>query len=183
MDSEILIACHCEKHPQMYYVIGGVLHTPVSPEAQYVDPYECPEKTWDKIAENSKTYIWGVNCPVAMQINNVNITATGNLIGILDECWRVLKRGGQVIFPGRYEIGLVERVQALIDSNDAFRNKWRFSIIKAEDFTFSLGHINIYSGLPVIHPILAVFTKPASGGRSKCKTLKKRKRRSVSRKS
>ena len=153
IDSELLIACHCEKYSQMYYVKNGVLDTPVGVEAHYVDPIACPEKTWEKIPTNSKTYIWGVFCPIAQDILHSNILI---LPGILNNSWRILKRGGHVIFPGPYDMSLVEPMQAAIDSDVTMENKWRFSIVKTKDFPFVLAHIK-----SAIYSTMAIFTKPA----------------------
>jgi len=159
----------------MYYAKNGILDKEVGQEVQYVDPV-CPEATWDKIATSSKTYVWGVNCPVVTDIANAFVTEDGILFSILKESWRILKKSGQVVFPGKYGMHYtVDEFQNYINNNSML-NKWQFSIVKVEDFPISLGHINQYSGKSVIHPILAVFTKPMSGGRKR-QTLKKHKLR------
>jgi hypothetical protein len=181
IDSELVIACHCATHPQMYHVKAGRLDVPVGPDAVYVDPI-CPDNTWAAIATKSKTYVWGVNCSVVMQISHVNPEASGVLFPILNEAWRILKNGGQMIFPGKYDMDIVARLQEKIDSDPLFVNKWRFSIVKTEDFPFTLGHLNKYSGSPVIHPVLAIFTKPVGSGGRKRRTRKRRQSRSKMRK-
>lgn len=173
IDSELVIACHCKTHPPMYHIKDGHLVALVGPDAVYVDPM-CPDNTWAAIATNSKTYVWGVNCPVAMQIGRVNPEATGELLRILPEAWRILKNGGQVIFPGKYDMSIVARLQEKIDSDPLFVNKWRFSIVKTEDYPFSLVHINKYSGTPITQPVLAIFTKPVAAGRRLRRTRKRR---------
>lgn len=172
MDSEIVIACHCERlHAQMYHLKNGALDKVVG--ANYVDP-ECPETTWGDIEAESKTYVWGDNCPVGPQIRSGEIQEDCVLINILDESWRVLKKGGKVIFPGPYNTTMEEPMQALIDSG-AFKHKWSFSVIKNEHFPFVLTHKNKVGDFKV-PPYLAIFTKPMSGGKSKRKTLKRKRR-------
>jgi hypothetical protein len=177
IDSQLVIACHCAVHPPVYYVKDGHLDAPVGPEAVYVDP-ACPDDTWAKIAPASKTYVWGINCPVALQIGYAEPTATGALLSILAEAWNVLQGGGQVIFPGKYDMNIVGRVQEKINSDPLFVNKWQFSMVKTEDYAFTLAHVNKYRGTPIVHPVLAIFTKPVgSGGRKRRTRDRKRSQR------
>jgi len=62
IDSELLVVCHCPvpTHPQIYYVDDGALGTPLSAEVSYVDSMACEENKWDKIEDDSKTYVWGI---------------------------------------------------------------------------------------------------------------------------
>ena len=153
IDSELLIACHCEKHSQIYYIKNGVLDTPVGVEAHYVDPTACPEKTWEKIPTNSKTYIWGIHCPVAQDILHSYFGVSRN---ILNNSWRILKKGGHVIFPGPYDMSLVEPMQTVIDSDVTMKNKWKFSIVMTKDFPFVIA-----SAKSAIYSTMAIFTKTA----------------------
>jgi hypothetical protein len=161
--SDILIICHCEIHPEVFLKDGGASEKPISSVVDFVDPKACPERTWDKINNESKSYIWGINCPVGAQIEHATLDWAGSLIPILNNSWKILKANGKVIFPGRYTSEKLEELKALVDSNS--NNKWDISIIPASEFEFSIYHINKYSGNPATHPYLAIFTKVAEGGR------------------
>jgi len=117
-DSTLVITCHCpEKHNQLYHVTKTRKQgRAVGPKATYVDPYSCPERTWGSIKARSKSIVWGENCPVYMQLTRglyytkkdkqyelkddpVNEVATSRkLFSILDESYRILRKGGKVIF-------------------------------------------------------------------------------------
>jgi hypothetical protein len=96
MDSELVIACHCEVHEKLYLYNPDGSSRPLDGET-YVDPDECPDKTWDKIPSNSKQIIWGQSCPVysAFRLGSKH----SELEPILRESLRVLKLGGVVVFP------------------------------------------------------------------------------------
>ena len=169
MDSDLVIVCHCKHHPQMYHLKNGALEQVNG--ALYIDP-ECPESTWADIEAGSKTYVWGENCPVAPQIYNGTLEGDFSLTNILDESWRILKNGGRVIFPGKYNTSMVQPIQDLIDSG-AFKNKWEFSILNSNDFSFFLTREDKFGKFRRQSP-LAIFTKPMSGG--KRKTVKRKRR-------
>lgn len=160
--SDILIICHCEKHPEVFLKEEGPEKS-ISSVVDFVDPKACPERSWDKIKDESKSYIWGINCPVALQIQSANLESIGSLIPILNGSWKILKANGKVIFPGPYTSEKLETLKIAVNTNS--NNKWDVSILPASEFEFSIYHNNKYSGKPVIHPYLVIFTKVAEGGR------------------
>jgi hypothetical protein len=63
-DSDIVVACHCKDGSKYYHIENGVATRPLGPDVHYVDPYECPDESWDKIESNSKLYVISASCPV-----------------------------------------------------------------------------------------------------------------------
>lgn len=173
MDSELVVVCHCNMHQQLYYVENGELNTPLGPTVQYVDP-KCIGNTWGKIPDNSKTYVYGVHCPVAFQIRS-GLEKHGELVAIINEAGRVLKKGGKVIFGGDFDSTITDRLQAELNTSEKILHKWDFSIIDSKDFIFSLGHIQKLSKEPVVFPKMAIFTKPVVGGKRRQRRTYKNK--------
>lgn len=99
MDSELVIACHCEVHEKLYFYSPDGSSRPLDGET-YVDPKACPDRTWDKIPSNSKQIVWGQFCPM---ISEFTRNEAKQLKQILEESYRVLKPGGSVIFPAGIE--------------------------------------------------------------------------------
>ena len=117
-DSNIVVACHCKVHEQLYHVKpNGEKGTALGDGAIYIDPYTCPENPWSSVKEASADFVWGENCSVYTQLTNgLQITKKGKIIElkdshnntavhssrilfrILDESYRVLKVGGRAIF-------------------------------------------------------------------------------------
>ena len=124
--SDILIICHCEKHPEVFLKEGGPEKS-ISSVVDFVDPKACPERSWDKIKDESKSYIWGINCPVGLQIQSANLLAFGALISILNDSWKILKANGKVIFPGPYTSEKLETLKTVVNAKS--NNKWDVSII------------------------------------------------------
>lgn len=164
-DSELVVTCHCPvpKHQQIYYVEeSGALGTPLGAEVKYVDP-TCPENSWDKIADNSKTYVWGMYCPVYILLLRAiyQDLCVNVIVDILDNSDRVLKNGGSVIFP---ENGIInsDRTDKLYEIQQFINNltskNWKLTLINANEFSFNLGYINSSNFLRVPN-ILYVFTK------------------------
>ena len=189
-DSELVVTCHCPvpKHPQIYYVESGALGAPLGAEVKYVDP-KCPENTWDKIADNSKTYVWGMYCPVYPLLLHANYEmafSVNVVVELLDNSYRVLKNGGSVIFPDNGIINSdrtdkLSEIQQFINTHTRFNN-WKLTLINANEFSFNLGYNNSLNILKIPN-ILYVFTKieePQSerGGKRKrrCKNLTKKLR-------
>jgi len=172
IDSELLVVCHCPvpTHPQIYYVDDGALGTPLGAEVSYVDSMACEENKWDKIEDESKIYVWGMQCPIYpilegdLRYYDPEAYWVRVFIEILNNSWRVLKNGGSVIFPRNGEINSDKRdklslIQRFINENERINN-WNLTLINATDFLFNLGYIN-RSNYLIIPDILYVFTKTA----------------------
>ena len=165
-DSELVVTCHCPVpiHPQIYYVENGKLGTPLGAGVNYVDP-KCPENTWDKILDNSKTYVWGMYCPVYPLLLYANYEVglyVSVIVEILDNSYRVLKNGGSVVFPDEGIINSdrtdkLSEILQFINRHTRFNN-WKLSLINANEFPFNLGYINKSNFLRIPN-ILYVFTK------------------------
>jgi hypothetical protein len=99
LDNDIVIACHCEKHRKLYLYFQNGSSRELEGE-QYVDPYACPGRTWERIKTNSIQYIWGQFCPIYLVFfNGFDNVFFRMLINILNEASRILKVGGSIIFP------------------------------------------------------------------------------------
>jgi hypothetical protein len=172
-DSELVIVCHCPvpTHPQIYYVESGKLGTPIGDGVKYVDPESCPSNNWDTIEDNSKTYVWGIQCPVYPMLEgevgyyNASFYWFGIFIDILNNSWRVLKNGGSLIFPTKKEMDSHKQdklsiIQQFINENERINNNWNLTLINANDYSFNLGYIN-RSQILIIPDTLYVFTKIA----------------------
>jgi len=174
-DEDIVIVCHCKKHSPVFHVYSTNSRS-VGEGISYVDPEVCPEDTWDKIADNSKTYVWGINCPVGPIITNTYPlfmeTSKQILNDILIHSWRVLKMGGKVVFPGPYDDKMIPAVQDIVGT------KWIFSIENTSEFPLSLVKKGEGSGKLKVFPKIAVFTKVVhEGGKMKRRVKRKTKRR------
>jgi len=166
LDSELVITCHCPvpTHPQIYYIENGDLGRPLGPEVKYVDP-KCPENTWDKILDNSKTCVWGMYCPVYPLLLNANYEVAlfiNVIVEILDNSYRVLKNGGSVVFPDNGTINSnrtdkLSEILQFINGRTRFKN-WKLNLINANEFSFNLGYTNKSNFLRIPN-ILYVFTK------------------------
>ncbi len=123
INSKLVIVCHCSKpvendHKKLYYVLqyfkihfktneAFVLKKSVIPlgkEVSYVNEIDkrCPETDkWANIADNSKTYVWGVSCPIyytLLQNETDSSSSNKTLTDILLNAYRVLTHDGKVIF-------------------------------------------------------------------------------------
>lgn len=169
IEEELVIICHCPPvHAPVYFLKEGRLDKAVSPIVPYVDPNKCPLNTWAAIAENSKTYVWGINCPVAGAISRPDHMYAGHvsaatLRDILNEAGRILKDGGQVLFPGPYNPSDVAKIQANVGAG--ITHKWAVSIIPSDSYLFLLGFRHATTGVLTKFSSLAIFTKIAVGGR------------------
>jgi hypothetical protein len=197
-DSELVLVCHCPppKHTQIYYVVDGEFKTPVGEEVQYVDE-SCPENAWDKIEDNSKSYIWGIYCPIYLLFKfegNSGLT-TRNIssiafIDILKNSWRILKPSGIVVFMIPESLvakmeNLVEKVKIIEEytqTDTELLGNWEMSIKHVSEVPFTLGYHGRSNS-----DYLFVCTKISSGGkkekRKKMKTrVYRRKNKSKKRK-
>lgn len=177
-EDELVIICHCSRHPTLYYRNGFTM-TPVGKQVQYVDPV-CPESRWDTIADNSKMYVYGMNCPIVLGIltraSDKQVYGTTILSEILENAWRVLKPGGKVLFPGQYTIdkNFIDLFQATIDTdeNGIFKHKWKFTMTYIKDSSLDIGKTE---RTPESNSTYTEFRKPiSSGSRMRRRTYKKR---------
>ena len=186
-ESELVIVCHCPVpiHKQIYYVENGVLGTPLGPNVKYVDPDSCPENTWDKIEPGSKTFIWGMHCPVYHLFKTKTSLIDGNFtwpfLDILKNSWNSLKHGGKLVFPIPNSIETlcknnIQIVQDFIDAEPRAAGNWSISIVDVSEFPFYLSQNN-RAGVTIIPDLLIVFTKREviRAGKTKTKTKNKTK--------
>jgi len=171
-ESELVVVCHCEKHPQLYTIKNNDLDKAIdNKKVSFVDPTVCRESTWLKIESKSKQYVWAYNCPIGPVLMNTDfnrdIIWTEIFLDILNNSKRVLKPGGHFIS------GIGNTVNIDDVSLEKFINvpeltDWKIKMVKASDFTFNLG-----KSLTDFKRNLMVFTKAVEGG----KRNKKRKTR------
>ena len=162
MDSELVIACHCEVYEKLYFYNPDGSSRPLDGET-YVDPDECPDKTWDKIPSNSKQIIWGQFCPVysAFRLGSKH----SELEPILRESLRVLKLGGVVIFP------LSQKKKEEIKFYPAF-DGFRINIKENDGLPVNIGIED--SNIKRNSPFLIIYTKISKGGgKMRLKTIRR----------
>lgn len=179
-ESELVIVCHCEKHPQLYTVKDNKLDKPIdNKKVSFVDPSVCGENTWEKIASNSKQYVWGFNCPVGPALTNPEFDRsafwTAHLLDILENSKRVLKPGGQFIsgIGNTIDIDTIDLNKFV---NVPEMSSWKIKVVKGSDYVFNLGKIQL-GYPPDIKYNLMVFTKVSAGGKRKKRTTRRRKTR------
>ena len=140
IDKELVIACHCPvpTHSQVYYISGDPKQ-PVGPAVRYVDPAICKDHPWEGIVPESKSYVWGINCPLAPAIVHGVLSPgagyTVAFIEILNAAGRILRTGGQAVFPGPYDPAKVAAVQSMM-THGSLTHKWTVSIVKSDEFPF-----------------------------------------------
>jgi hypothetical protein len=184
-ESKLVIACHCEKYPQMYLVNpDNTIGKDLSTEVTYVDPHACPGKTWERIAPESKKYVWGENCSVYMELrlstkNRIARSYDSQLLNILRESYRILEKDGIVIFP--LETGMYTEESVEIIRNDTeVKSKFTVSIIDVKDAPFRLGHSYDEKVTSIPKEKLIIFLKKSvTGGiryKRKSRKLTRRKR-------
>jgi len=184
-ESKLVIACHCEKYPQMYLVNpDNTIGKNLSTEVTYVDPHACPGKTWERIATASKKYVWGENCSVYTELRLATKYLIpryhdAQLLNILRESYRILEEGGIVIFPletGMYTEGSVE----FIRGHKEIKSKYTVSIIDVKDAPFRLGHSYDEKVTSIPKEKLIIFLKKSvTGGlryKRKSRKISRRKR-------
>ena len=109
VDSELVIACHCEIHEKLYYVNRDNkldYNRPIGSTVDYIDPNpNCIGATWDKIATESKTYVWAFNCPILLLFTHAADKTIdkgywyGVFLSLIKNAYRVLRVGGKFIIP------------------------------------------------------------------------------------
>jgi hypothetical protein len=96
VESEIVIVCHCskkyQKHDPLFYIKNKKIIKELGNDVQYVDP-TCKDDKWEKIDDESKMYIWNINCPIYISYSDSKV-----INDILKNSLRVLKKNGKVFF-------------------------------------------------------------------------------------
>jgi len=179
-ESELVIVCHCEKHSQLYRIKDNKIDTPIDyKKVSFVDPRVCEDNTWEKIAPNSKQYIWGFNCPIGPALTNPEFDRsafwTDTLLNILENSKRVLKSGGEFVS------GIGNTIDVDTIDLDKFINvpelsSWKIKVVKGSDYVFNLGKIQV-GHPPDFKRNLMVFTKISAGGKRKKRATRRRKTR------
>jgi hypothetical protein len=126
---------------------------PIGDNVEYIDPQciDLKDKNWDKIADSSKTYIWGINCPIVLPLRfsekqrfGYNILGFDVLVYILEHAWKALKDEGYLIFnlptseETQKEDDYIIKLSNFINTTPEFTHKWNVSIIIPNDFIFYL---------------------------------------------
>ena len=173
IDKELVIVCHCsvpqgDNHKQLYYIKDKDTIFTVGKSVPYVDPTECETDSWDRILHESKTYVWGVACPINMTITNGPFKnekleheysySDKMLEDILINAFEVLKHDGKVIFTSKtYKDTMTEHTQEFINTNISLVGKYVVSIINTEDLSFLIGQF--HRDEIQIHNSCVIFTK------------------------
>ena len=210
INEQLVIVCHCstpvkDEHKQLYYVLkynkfdvntndalvenGDII--PLGNKVSYVneDDIQCPKTDkWRVIADNSKTYVWGVHCPIFETLlkDATNRESHGNktLTDILLNAYRVLIHDGEVIFNcpiitnkcvqynTETDVEFVKRVysysvliisknmKAFMKSDDRISSKYRLSIQNTKKLVFLIGQYNSPKiGYMTIFDLCVIFTK------------------------
>ena len=195
IDTKLVIVCHCSKpvnnsHKQLYYVLkyeklslqtdeAYVLNEDIIPlgninKVSYVneDDKLCPKTdNWVNIADNSKTYVWGVHCPIYWTLledaSNSEHRCNIALTDILVNAYKVLENDGKVIFTcsvtrkddaetdeefARKEYDdtvsiITANLETFMQLDNSLVNglssKYSVSIIKTNEFDFLIGQNNL----------------------------------------
>lgn len=189
-DSSLVIACHCpEKHNQLFHISQSRQQgRPVGPKATYVDPYSCPRRTWKAVKANSKTVVWGENCSVYTQLteglyytkkgqqyewkddSSSGVGSSRTLFSILDECYRILKVRGKVIF-GDDALPDDKKIQQIANHPNIIK-RYNFEVIPVSASKIHLAQID--GGRLTTRNYLYVFTKKHREGTRKSERLKRK---------
>lgn len=169
---KILIACHCKKkqdsHAPLLFGIGEYSHTSdisflndSDNEVEYVNlPNVCKNDgtyKWDEIKENSKHYIWTINCPVYYYFinnnkvpnykknntrnnyKNMNIkNITDNFLKTLfSNGWKILKNNGTIVIPFKTlpssQKKILGKAQELANMSNY---NWKIKLIDVNEYPF-----------------------------------------------
>ena len=179
---DLVVACHCEQHPQMHIKKTDNTIEPLSNKVTYVDP-QCRDKTWESIPSLSKKYVWGENCSVYMELRlgarTLRRGGDPQLLNILRESYRILKAGGIVMFPFENWFYSEESIETLKNAPE-IKSQYTISIIEAKDAPFILGHLaRTTRNWTFPDENVIIFTKRATMGglnrkKKRCVTRKKR---------
>jgi len=177
-EKELLIICHCKppKHRPLYRINKDGSYQLLGNDVEYVDPGACPDTSWDNITGNSKKYIWGINCPVALPLQGFGeyIQAV-HFLNILSESWEKLKPNGMLHFGGMKDDTYdVEKIQAILDANNLSK-KWIVFKWTVVDFPFYISkETKIDKNKQMI-----IFKKIASGGKRTRANKKRSERKTI----
>jgi len=192
-DSSLVISCHCpEKHAPLFHMSKTRKQgRPVGPKATYVDPFSCPERKWSLIKANSKTIVWGENCPVYTQLTdglyytkkgqvyewkddkNNEVGASRKLFSILNESYRILKVGGKVIFGDHSVPDDLETKVRQINNHPDIIDKYSLEVISGDDSNINLAQPPFTKFL--LRSYLYVFTKKAKVGTRRSLRIRSKK--------
>ena len=202
-DSNIVVACHCKAHQQLYHVKHNGKRGPaLGTGAIYIDPYRCPESPWSSVKDASVDFVWGENCSVYTQLTNgLQITKKGKttylknskneeegasqvLFRILNESYRVLKTGGKAIFGdfGSLTETLTTNL-SLIKAHPEISPRYSVEIVQALGYDLHLAQNYPRKFMPKSY--LYVFTKkpPSKNGGRHTRRFRQRRNKTLKRKS
>ena len=174
IDKELVIVCHCsvpqgDNHKQLYYIRDKDTIINVGNSVPYVYPSECETDSWERILPESKTYVWGVRCPINTTItqgpfknekSEYEYSYCDNMLkDILINAFSVLKHDGKVIFTSNiYKDTMTAHIQEFINTNISLVGKYVVSIINTKDLSFLIGKFNFKNELE-IDKTCVIFTK------------------------
>jgi hypothetical protein len=171
-EKELLVICHCKspKHLPLYRINKDGSSQLLGPDVEYVDPWACPDTSWKKISDNSKKYIWGINCPVALPLQGFGeyIQAI-HFLDILSDAWKKLKPNGMLHFGAMKDDTYdVEKIRTILQENDLTKNKWIVFKWDTKDFPFYV------SKQPAVgnNSQMIIFKKIVYGGRRRTRQHK-----------
>jgi len=207
--SNILVTCHCKNnefesfanpfgvlHPSLFYKERDTKIEPISEDVDYldIDP-GCPAgdhqyKSWSDVPENSKDYIYTLNCPLYYVIRNYrlykekirgeNLAMITNLV---NDGWRILRPGGMIIIPIDSEVPKFrdksitgpEAIKHQLDNlqeaaRDFSTNAWVVESKTINDIPFTI-FIKDRSDTYFL-----VLKKPTVGGRKRARKTRKTRR-------
>ena len=178
--SNILISCHCKnsfktkkdptgnQHSPLLYKEKNKPVIPISKDVEYIDiDPECPSdtnqyKSWDAIPENSKNYIYTINCSLYLLLLDFKKALPEELIfikNLLNDGWNILRPGGMIIIPISNEITLypsietkidddalehqLENLKIAIDDDTITKNPWQAKIQSSDKLPFTIFMDNI----------------------------------------
>jgi len=208
--SNILVACHCKNsdfksisnpigslHPQLFYKERASNRKQISENVDYVDiDTLCPSddhqyKEWSSVPENSKDYIYTVNCSLYGMLRDYHIKknlirgeTSALLISLLNDGWQILRPGGMIIIPVDDSIPLMiprfrvleglEAINHQLDNlkqvtKDLTGNPWLVEAKTSNEllFTLSTRDINDKNFLVLIKPVVGGKKRKTRSRKSK----------------
>ena len=213
--SNILIACHCkhkipedvgnpmgELHDALLYKELGKPVTAVPEDIDYIDINpRCPSdprqyKDWSLVPENSKDYIYTINCTLYMLLNNYTIKrkkGSGEeatlLKNLIINGWKILRPGGSIIIPIDKSITVYpslivkKNAEAILHQSDNLeaaisdlsQNPWQVFARTSKELPFGLLSDKEYKEGRGFSTNFLIITKPKEGGSKKTRKNRNRK--------